>query len=114
MLLKMKKTFRFSAILIAALVAFSACQNKDTAKADLENLLEDVRTNGDNYTIEDWGKFLNDYHKTDSIIGTYAYTDEERKEINKTKLKCAPYLLKGAAKVTGGEIKEAIDGLIGD
>lgn len=106
----MKKLLFF---VLASLCLMACTDKKEAAKAQLQSLYEDAVANSENYTSEDWAKFMKEYNQTDSILGTVELTDEERKEIGKIKGKCAVYMLKGAAAEAASKVKEATQELNG-
>ena len=107
----MKKLFL---MLSMAALLLSACTDpKVKAKTQLEDLYTDVSTNGDNYEAEDWIKFLDQYHQTDSLLRLYDYTEDESKEIGKLKGKCAAYLVKAKAAAARSRIRAAAEEMKG-
>src|SRR3712207_6462640 len=107
--MKSLKTLLFVAI---ACIAFVACQSKESTMNDLRDLKAQVTANADNYTVDDWKKFLAEFQQADSILNTYELTDEEREEIKKIKNACAKYVLKGNATVKADELKNAVNDAI--
>lgn len=103
------KNFKTLLMILFACVALTACNSKEGTLNDLRELKADVTANADNYTVEDWKKFLVEFQKTDSLLNTYELTAEEKDEIRKIKNQCTKYILKGSAKVAAGELKDAVN-----
>lgn len=104
----MKKVFL---LLVAVVFVLSGCSDPKTDAVDqLRDLYEDMSSNSEYYTADEWEAVLMLYAQNDSIINSYEFTVEELQEINDLRGRCAAYLLKGAARGVGKEIDKAING----
>lgn len=104
---------RLLIILVAVTVALASvgCSDPRTDAVDnLRSFYEELSTNSEYYTSEDWEAIMTDYAYNDSILNSYQYTPEEQQEIDELRGRCSAYLLKGAAKEVGNEFKKAVEG----
>lgn len=108
------KNFKSLLMILFACVALTACNSKEGTMNDLRQLKAEVSANSDNYTVEDWKKFLTEFQKADSLLNTYELTEEEKAEIRSLKNQCTKYVVKGSAKVAASEFKDALNGAVND
>lgn len=105
----MKKIKLFLFLVIAGLT-ITSCDPKQSALDNLRDLSADVTNNSDNYSVDEWKNFLSEYHKADSLINLYEFTDEEQQEIKSLQKQCNKYLLKAGTKVAAGYIQDIFKG----
>lgn len=96
---------------VAVTLAMVGCSDPQTNAVDnLRSYYEELSTNSEYYTTEDWDAFMTEYAYNDSVINSYEYTPEEMQEINDLRGRCSAYLIKGAANEIGNELDKALHG----
>lgn len=110
----MKKIFP---VCVIVLLLFTSCQTKQSAISDLRALSQELRMNGDNYSINDWKDAGERYYKINKRITKHSgeYSDTEVTEIAELNGQCVSSFKDGAiTKVKGaaGAVKAFIEGLM--
>ena len=95
----MKKIFSISFVILFFVTLFFSCSSKQTPVDRLEDLVEELQSESEDYTTEDWEDFAQKYAKIEEDLQQYDYTDEELKEIGKLKAKCFRAITKSSAKI---------------
>jgi hypothetical protein len=83
-----------------------AHDSSQSAINDLEVLLQEIETNYQTYTEEDWENMSLSYSAIEEELAKHEYTDEELKEIGRLKGKCMGYLTKQSIKDLEKQIKD--------
>ena len=109
------------ASIVMALVCMSSltsCVTKQGAVNQLQYLANDLRDNGEYYTIEDWRDAGKKFTHLRDKMRNYRYTPAERKRIGELEGQCAKYMVQGmkngainSVLGVGNEIKGILDGL---
>lgn len=97
-------------IVVLFISCMVSCKSKQTPINQLKDLVEDVRTNSQNYTDEDWHSFSEKYKLIEQQLNEYKdqYTDEEKNEIDRLKGVCLAYIAKYSIKSFGNQMYDAI------
>lgn len=111
---KMKKIIP---VCIVAVLLFTSCQTKQSAISDLRALSQELRINGDNYSLADWKDAGERYYKINKRITKHSgeYSNAEVNEIAELNGECVSSFKDGAiTKVMGAAsaVKAFIEGLI--
>lgn len=100
------------------LVCFVSCGNKNSI-LQLENLVDELECNSDNYSAEDWAIFIDEYEQIISEIDESQLSEKELQELARLNGKCYAYIIKGSAKIAGEELERgaslfnsALDGFL--
>ena len=106
----MKQILSFALLLLAVLSTVSCTDPKNQAIENLRLYYEELLTNSENYSSEEWESFMVDYAYNDSLINTFEYNEDELQEINDLRGRCSAYMIKGAANSVGKELDQALRG----
>ena len=85
------KKYLFICLTFALVFSFTSCDSSQSAINDLEVLLQEIETNYQTYTEEDWENMSLSYSAIEEELAKHEYTDEELKEIGRLKGKCETY-----------------------
>lgn len=93
------------------ILCLTACKSKQTPIDHLQDLTEEVKTNYENYTEEDWRAFSQEYELIEQELEEYngQYSAEEKKEIGKLKGACHAYMTKYSIKNLKNKMEHAIN-----
>ena len=105
------KKYLFICLTFALVFSFTSCDSSQSAINDLEVLLQEIETNYQTYTEEDWENMSLSYSAIEEELAKHEYTDEELKEIGRLKGKCMGYLTKQSIKDLEKQIK-GIEGFL--
>lgn len=97
-----------------AAIMLASCQTKQSALNDLRSLNQEIRMNGENYSVNEWTQVGKRYYEINKKITKHAgdYTDAEVKEIGELNGQCVRSFTTGAiTKVKGA--KAMIESFIG-
>ena len=100
------KKYLFICLTFALVFSFTSCDSSQSAINDLEVLLQEIETNYQTYTEEDWENMSLSYSAIEEELAKHEYTDEELKEIGRLKGKCMGYLTKQSLKDLERQIKD--------
>lgn len=100
------KKYLFICLTFALVFSFTSCDSSQSAINDLEVLLQEIETNYQTYTEEDWENMSLSYSAIEEELAKHEYTDEELKEIGRLKGKCMGYLTKQSLKDLEKQIKD--------
>ncbi|MEE1303353.1 MAG: hypothetical protein UHD64_11265 [Bacteroidales bacterium] len=100
------KKYLFICLTFALVFSFTSCDSSQSAINDLEVLLQEIETNYQTYTEEDWENMSLSYSAIEEELAKHEYTDEELKEIGRLKGKCMGYLTKQSIKDLEKQIKD--------
>lgn len=100
------KKYLFICLIFALVFSFTSCDSSQSAINDLEVLLQEIETNYQTYTEEDWENMSLSYSAIEEELAKHEYTDEELKEIGRLKGKCMGYLTKQSIKDLEKQIKD--------
>lgn len=100
------KKYLFICLTFALVFSFTSCDSSQSAINDLEVLLQEIETNYQTYTEEDWENMSLSYSAIEEELTKHEYTDEELKEIGRLKGKCMGYLTKQSIKDLEKQIKD--------
>ena len=100
------KRYLFICLTFALVFSFTSCDSSQSAINDLEVLLQEIETNYQTYTEEDWENMSLSYSAIEEELAKHEYTDEELKEIGRLKGKCMGYLTKQSIKDLEKQIKD--------
>jgi len=100
------KKYLFICLTFALVFSFTSCDSSQSAINDLEVLLQEIETNYQIYTEEDWENMSLSYSAIEEELAKHEYTDEELKEIGRLKGKCMGYLTKQSIKDLEKQIKD--------
>ena len=100
------KKYLFICLTFAFVFSFTSCDSSQSAINDLEVLLQEIETNYQTYTEEDWENMSLSYSAIEEELAKHEYTDEELKEIGRLKGKCMGYLTKQSIKDLEKQIKD--------
>jgi hypothetical protein len=100
------KKYLFICLTFALVFSFTSCDSSQSAINDLEVLLQEIETNYQTYTEEDWENISLSYSAIEEELAKHEYTDEELKEIGRLKGKCMGYLTKQSIKDLEKQIKD--------
>lgn len=87
-------------IALTTVLNLSSCQSKNTPLQHLAELTEDVKSNYNNYSDEDWQAFAEEYQIIEQDLEQHQdqYTDEKKKETGRLKGVCLAYITKYSIK----------------
>ena len=101
------------------LLSMISCDSSQSAIRDLEMLLNEIETNYQSYSEEDWENMSLSYSAIEEELAKHEYTDEELKEIGRMKGRCLGYLTKQSIKEIekkmedfGKELEGGIEGFL--
>ena len=101
------------------LLCMISCDSSQSAIRDLEVLLNEIETNYQSYSEEDWENMSLSYSAIEEELAKHEYTDEELKEIGRMKGRCLGYLTKQSIKEIekqledfGKELEGGIEGFL--
>ena len=101
------------------LLGMISCDSSQSAIRDLEMLLNEIETNYQSYSEEDWENMSLSYSAIEEELAKHEYTDEELKEIGRMKGRCLGYLTKQSIKEIekkmedfGKELEGGIEGFL--
>ena len=100
------KKYLFICLTFAVVFSFASCDSSQSAINDLEVLLQEIETNYQTYTEEDWENISMSYSAIEEELAKHEYTDEELKKIGRLKGKCMGYLTKQSIKDLEKQIKD--------
>ena len=100
------KKYLFICLTFALVFSFTSCDSSQSAINDLEVLLQEIETNYQTYTEEDWENMSLSYSAIEEELAKHEYTDEELKDIGRLKGKCMGYLTKQSIKDLEKQIKD--------
>lgn len=100
------KKYLFICLTFTLVFSFTSCDSSQSAINDLEVLLQEIETNYQTYTEEDWENMSLSYSAIEEELAKHEYTDEELKEIGRLKGKCMGYLTKQSIKDLEKQIKD--------
>ena len=100
------KKYLFICLTFALALSYTSCDSSQSAINDLEVLLQEIETNYQTYTEEDWENMSLSYSAIEEELAKHEYTDEELKEIGRLKGKCMGYLTKQSLKDLEKQIKD--------
>ena len=85
-------------VIFVMLLGMISCDSSQSAIRDLEMLLNEIETNYQSYSEEDWENMSLSYSAIEEELAKHEYTDEELKEIGRMKGRCLGYLTKQSIK----------------
>lgn len=94
-----------------------SCSSKQNPVDKLEDLVEDLQEESEEYSSKDWERLAQTYAEIEQDLQKYEYTDEKLKEIGKLKAKCFRSFAKSSAKAlksTMHNFKMQLDGASGE
>lgn len=97
----MRKVF----IAVIMLLCVVSCDSPQNAVRDLESLLNEIETNYQYYSDEDWDYITMRYDAIEEKLSSYQFTDEELKEIGRMKGKCLGYMTRQSINNLEEEIR---------
>ena len=100
------KKYLFICLTFALVFSFTSCDSSQSAINDFDVLLQEIETNYQTYTEEDWENMSLSYSAIEEELAKHEYTDEELKEIGRLKGKCMGYLTKQSIKDLEKQIKD--------
>lgn len=94
-------------LFLFAAVLLTSCQTKQSAISDLRTLSQDIKINGDSYSINDWAKVGQRYYDVNKKITKHAgdYTDKEMAEIADLNGQCVRSFTQGAVTKVQGAVR---------
>ena len=114
----MKNLF-LTVVTFVMLLGMISCDSSQSAIRDLEVLLNEIETNYQSYSEEDWENMSLSYSAIEEELAKHEYTDEELKEIGRMKGRCLGYLTKQSIKEIekqledfGKELEVGIEGFL--
>lgn len=114
----MKNLF-LTVVTFVMLLGMISCDSSQSAIRDLEVLLNEIETNYQSYSEEDWENMSLSYSAIEEELAKHEYTDEELKEIGRMKGRCLGYLTKQSIKEIekqledfGKELEGGIEGFL--
>lgn len=114
----MKNLF-LTVVSFVMLLSMISCDSSHSAIRDLEVLLNEIETNCQSYSEEDWENMSLSYSAIEEELAKHEYTDEELKEIGRMKGRCLGYLTKQSIKEIekqledfGKELEGGIEGFL--
>ena len=106
-------------VIFVMLLGMISCDSSQSAIRDLEMLLNEIETNYQSYSEEDWENMSLSYSAIEEELAKHEYTDEELKEIGRMKGRCLGYLTKQSIKEIekqledfGKELEGGIEGFL--
>lgn len=102
-----------SLVTLILLIFLCACSSKQDPVNKLEDLVEELQDESEDYSPKDWERLAQTYAEIEQDLQKYEYTDEELKEIGKLKAKCFRSFAKSSAKAlksTMHNFKMQLDG----
>ena len=106
-------------VIFVMLLGMISCDSSQSAIRDLEMLLNEIETNYQSYSEEDWENMSLSYSAIEEELAKHEYTDEELKEIGRMKGRCLGYLTKQSIKEIekqledfGKELEGSIEGFL--
>ena len=106
-------------VIFVMLLGMISCDSSQSAIRDLEVLLNEIETNYQSYSEEDWENMSLSYSAIEEELAKHEYTDEELKEIGRMKGRCLGYLTKQSIKEIekqledfGKELEGGIEGFL--
>lgn len=100
------KKVTFALLMLFALLFAVSCNTASSSIKDFESFTNEVESDFEFYTDEDWEKVLDEYAEIEMEMEQHEYTEEQMREIGRLKGKMAGYATKRA-------LKNAADGLGG-
>lgn len=96
----MKSSVFRSLFILYCMTIVISCHTKNTPIQDLTGLTEEVKSNYNDYSDEDWQAFAEEYQIIEQELEQYydQYSDEEKKEIGRLKGICLAYITKYSVK----------------
>ena len=91
----------YSFILILLISFFiSSCESKETPISDLDDLIEEISENSEEYSDEDWEEAALQYQHIEDVLEKYQseYSDKELRCIGEKKGKCLAFFAKRSVK----------------
>ena len=106
------KTTKFIGLvlLLVCTMCMTACDTKERAIAQLEQLSKELYLESSNYTEADWQKAEVRFQQINDKITKHSpeYTEAEKKYIAKTQLECKAYFAKNELGSFWNELREGI------
>lgn len=99
-----------SVLILSAVFLTVSCNSKETSANQLDDLANEIETNGKDYTDEDWESAAEEYEQIEADIEDYRseYTEAELREIGRKKGRCLAAFTKYATKRYKEDVEEAM------
>ncbi len=95
-------------VCIGFFLLLTACSDRNDAIDDLQELVEDIRQNGSEYTAEQWADAEGIFEEVNDELDQYKYTQSEKKRISELKGQYFGYLGKRKMEEKVEMVKELI------
>lgn len=95
------------------LLGLGACDPAQSAVKDLESLVNDIKTNSQSYTAEDWAEVEASYSEIETELAKYEYSDADLEKIGELKGKYIGYKTKQSIEDFGKQLKDSAKELEG-
>ncbi len=98
-------------LIFAALILLTACQSKETYLADFARFVEDVKAEGDNYSLEQWQnaeKSFQQFAEVDYQKHLLELTKAEREQVGRLKASYHVVLAKRDLKNFMNDAKDSL------
>lgn len=96
-------------VLFAVILAFVACDGKNTPIHDLEEVCSDLQENSDSYTEDDWAAVAESLERINADIENYRsqYTDDDMREIGRLKGICMTFVARHSVQSFSNRLRDA-------
>ncbi len=104
-----KKYFKIGVLLISCSLFLAACNQEQSVINDYASLVEEVETDGGNFSEQDWEDFTLRCEEVDEDMQKYTFTKEQQQELRKLQGRMAAAIGKHSAKLLKNAAKDAAE-----